>query len=137
TGGDEPSVSLPEPDWDDALEWAGSVLRVAGPDEVGSCLDRHRRVPNGPSAAVRSAEVTEALARLSAPDASVPVARGLAEALRLGGEVRLGDRTDGTVALLHAVGAVLAGQTDPDSEVAQEFVSPAAVAIRRLRKGRG
>lgn len=137
TGGDEPSVSLPEPDWDDALEWAGSVLRVAGPDEVGSCLDRHRRVPNGPSAAVRSAEVTEALARLSAPDASVPVARGLAEALRLGGEVRLGDRTDGTVALLHAVGAVLAGQTVPDSEVAQEFVSPAAVAIRRLRKGRG
>jgi hypothetical protein len=136
-GGDELRIVVPEPDWDGALAWAGTVLRLAGPDEVGAALDRHRVRPFGPVAAVRAAEVTEAMARLGAADALVPVARGLADAQRLGGDVRLGDRTDGTVALLHAVAGVLAGTTDPEGPAAEEFVAPAAVAVRRLRKGKG
>ncbi len=136
-GGDELRLTVPEPEWDDALAWAATMLRLAGPDEVGSCLDRRRVTPFGPPAAVRAAEVAEAMARLGSRDGLVPVARGLADSQRLGGEVRLGDRTDGTVALLHAVSGVLAHETDPDGAAAQQFVAPAAVAVRRLRKGKG
>lgn len=136
-GGDDLRLVVPEPDWDDALAWAATMLRLAGPDEVGACLDRRRQTPFGPPAAVRAAEVAEAMARLGSRDGLVPVARGLADSQRLGGEVRLGDRTDGTVALLHAVAGVLAQETDPDGAAAQQFVAPAAVGIRRLRKGKG
>jgi hypothetical protein len=136
-GGDELRIVVPEDSWDDAVAWAGAVLRLAGPDEVGAALDRRRVAPHGPGAAVRVAEVTEAMARLGASDALAPIARGLADAQRLGGEVRLGDRSDGTVALLHAVAGVLADHPDPDGPAAERFVAPAAVAVRRLRKGKG
>ncbi|UDY37016.1 hypothetical protein [Dermatobacter hominis] len=135
-GGDELRIVVPEDAWDDAVAWAGALLRLAGPDEVGAALDRRRVAPFGPCAAVRTAEVTEAMARLGASDALVPVARGLADAQRLGGDVRLGDRTDGTVALLHAIAGVLAETTDPEGPAAEELVAPAAVAVRRLRKGK-
>jgi len=134
---DDLRLVVPEPGWGDGLRWAAAMLRLAGADEVGACLDRERRRPAGPPAAVRAAEVAEAMARVGAADALAPIARGLAQAQRLGGEVRLGDRSDGTVALLHAVGGALAGHTDGDSDLVADLLAPAAVAVRRIRKGRG
>lgn len=135
--GDARRIITPEPDWDEGLVWADAMLRLAGPDEVGACLDRRRSAPAGPSAAVRAAEIAEALARLGATGESAVVARGLAGVQRLGGEVRLGDRSDGTVALLHAVAGALADVHDPEAPVVEELVAPAAVAIRRLARGKG
>ena len=135
--GAELRVVVPEADWDRALIWSSSMLRLAGADELGACLDRHRVAPSGPPAAVRAAEVAEAMTRLNSSDALVPIARGLADAQRLGGEVRMGDRSDATVALLHSIAGALGGATDPEGPAAEQFVAPAAVAIRRLHKGRG
>lgn len=134
-GGDVVRVSVPEPGWDEAMAWAGRMLLLAGPDEVGACLDRTRVAPAGPPASVRAAEVAEALARVGGIDGLDAISGALAGAQRLGGEVRLGDRSDGTVALVHAIAPVLAG---PFGAIrVEELVAPAAVAIRRLRKGRG
>ena len=134
-GGDLVRVSVPEPGWDEAMAWAGRMLLLAGPDEVGACLDRSRAVPAGPPASVRAAEVAEALARVGGIDGLDAISGALAAAQRLGGEVRLGDRSDGTVALVHAIAPVLAGPFGATR--VEELVAPAAVAIRRLRKGRG
>ncbi|MBS1837628.1 MAG: hypothetical protein JST64_08015 [Actinobacteria bacterium] len=130
-------IVVPEPGWEDGLRWAAAMLRLVGPDEVGACLDRRRTTPAGPAAALRAAEVAEAMARLGAADGLAPIARGLAQAQRLGGEVRLGDRSDGTVALLHAVGGALCRHLDPESDLVADLLAPAAVAVRRIRKGRG
>lgn len=129
-------IVAPEAGWEEGLSWAAAMLRLAGPDEVGACLDRRRPRPAGPSAAVRAAEVAEAMVRLGASDALAPVARGLAGAQRLGGAVRLGDRSDGTVALLHACAGALGG-AGPDSQLVTDLLAPAAVAVRRLARGRG
>ncbi len=137
SGGTDLRVVVPEADWDRALIWSSAMLRLAGADELGACLDRHRGAPAGPPASARAAEVAEAMCRLNAADALVPIARGLADAQRLGGEVRLGDRSDGTVALLHSIAGALAGAEDPEGPAAEQFVAPAAVAIRRLRKRKG
>lgn len=134
---DGPRIVVPEPGWEEGLRWAGAMLRLAGPDEVGACLDRRRVRPAGPSAAVRASVVAEALARLGAAPALDAVARGLAGAQRLGGSVRMGDRSDGTVALVHAVGGALAGTVDPESRLVEDLLAPVAVAVRRLGKGRG
>jgi hypothetical protein len=128
-------VVLPEAGWADGLAWADRMLVLSGPDEVGACLDRRRVRPAGPAAAVRAATVSEALARLGGAEPLEPVARALAAAQRLGGEARLGDRTDGTVALLHAAAGVLGGPRA--GARAEELVAPVAVAIRRVRKGKG
>lgn len=132
-----PRIVVPEPGWEDGLAWASALLRLAGADEVGACLDRRRVAPGGPAAAVRAAEVAEAMSRLGASDALAPVARGLAAAQGLGGGVRLGDRSDGTVALLHAVGGALSGTSDPGSELVAAVLAPAAAAVRRIGRGRG
>ena len=135
---DGASIVLPEPGWDEDLVWASGVLALAGPSEVGACLDRGRPAPVGPGSSVRAAEVAEAMARLGLSDQLVPVLRGLAEAQRLGGRVRLGDRSDGSVALLHAAAGVLDSVTANAAGEAliEEFVAPVAVAIRRVARGR-
>ena len=134
-GGDDVRIVSPEPDWSDALTWATRMLLLTGPDEVGACLDRRRVAPAGAAAAVRAATVAEALARLGGIDGADAIAGALAGAQRLGGEARLGDRSDGTVALLHAAGAVLAGPYGGSRT--EDLIAPVAVAIRRVRKGRG
>lgn len=135
---DRASVVLPEPGWDDDLVWATGILALAGPSEVGACLDRRRAAPEGPPASIRAAEVAEAMARLGLGDQLVPVLRGLAAAQRLGGRVRLGDRTDGSVALIHAAAGVFETVTANAAGEAliEEFVAPVAVAIRRVARGR-
>lgn len=127
---DAPRLTLGEPGWTDAAAWAGSLLALAGPDEVGAALDRELSGRDG-TAAVRAAAVAEVLARSGADDALLPVARGLAAAQGLRGRCRLGDRTDGSVALLWAVAGVLAGPRA--AAAAEELVAPAAVAVRRVR----
>lgn len=129
-------TSGPEPEWDSALTWADRMLRLSGPEEVGAGLDRARQRPLGPSAAVRAAEIAEAMARFGAADASLPIARGLADAQRIGGAVRMGDRSDASVALLHAAGAAMDG-ADPDGAVVESILAPTAVAVRRVRRGKG
>jgi hypothetical protein len=129
-----PEVRLGDPAWVDSVRRASSLLLVAGPDEVGTCLDR-TIVPEVGTSAGRAARVAGAMARLGADDQLVPVARGLAAAQRLGGSCRMGDRSDGSVALLWAAAAVLGGPRGP--VFAEELVAPAAVAIRRLRRGHG
>ncbi|MFZ4433468.1 MAG: hypothetical protein ACOYOQ_09775 [Microthrixaceae bacterium] len=129
-----PEVRLGDPAWVESVRRASSLLLVAGPDEVGTCLDR-TIVPEVGTSAGRAARVAGAMARLGADDQLVPVARGLAAAQRLGGSCRMGDRSDGSVALLWAAAAVLGGPRGP--VFAEELVAPAAVAIRRLRRGHG
>ncbi|MFZ4517009.1 MAG: hypothetical protein ACOYOP_01375 [Microthrixaceae bacterium] len=127
---DAPRLALGEPGWSDAVAWAGSLLALAGADEVGAALDRELVGRDG-TAAVRAAAVAEVLTRSGADDALLPIARGLAAAQGLRGRCRLGDRTDGSVALLWAAAGVLAG---PRAEAAaEELVAPAAVAVRRVR----
>lgn len=127
---DAPRLTLGEPGWTDAAAWAGSLLSLAGPDEVGAALDRELEGRDG-TAAVRAAAVAEVLARSGADDALLPVARGLAAAQGLRGRCRLGDRSDGSVALLWAVAGVFSG---PRAEAAaEELLAPAAVAVRRVR----
>lgn len=128
-------VVTPEPGWSEALAWATRMLVLSGPDEVGACLDRTRHPPAGPPAAVRAAQVAEALARLGGVDGSDAIAGALAAAQRLGGAAQLGDRSDGTVALLHAAGCVLGGPFGRDR--CPDLVAPVAVAVRRVRRGRG
>ena len=129
-----PEVHLGDPAWVESVRRAAALLVVAGPDEVGTCLDR-TIVPKVGTSAARAARVAGALARLGAEDQLVPVARGLAAAQRLGGSCRMGDRSDGSVALLWAAAAVLGGPRGP--VFAEELVAPAAVAVRRLRRGHG
>jgi hypothetical protein len=131
---DAARVVVPEPGWAEGLAWADAMLVLAGADEIGACLDRRRVPPSGPPASVRTAVVAEALARLGAAEALEPVATALAAAQRLGGEARLGDRSDGTVALLHAAAGVLGGRRRMAR--AEELVAPVAVAIRRVARGR-
>lgn len=126
---------LSEPGWDAALAWSMRTLLVAGADEVTASLDPSCPTPPGAARAVRVAEVCEALARAGAPVALDPVAAALAEVQRLGGEVRLADRSDGGVALLHAAASVLAA---PFGAVrADELIGPVAKVVHRLRRGRG
>jgi len=127
-------VRLGDPAWAGSVRRAAALLVVAGPDEVGTCLDR-TVVPEVGTSAGRAARVAGAMARLGAEDQLVPVARGLAAAQRLGGSCRMGDRSDGSVALLWAAAAVLGGPRGP--VFAEELVAPAAVAIRRVRRGHG
>ncbi len=129
-----PEVRLGDPAWVESVRRASSLLVVAGPDEIGTCLDR-TVVPASGTSAARAARVAGALARMGADDQLVPVARGLAAAQRLGGSCRMGDRSDGSVALIWAAAAVLGGPRGP--VFAEEVVAPAAVAIRRLRRGHG
>ena len=134
-GGDDVRIMAPEPGWPEALAWASRMLLLAGPDEVGGCLDRDRVPPAGPPAAVRVAEVAEALARIGSVDGLDAISGALAGAQRLGGDARLGDRSDGSVALLHAAGPVLGGPYGASR--VEDLVAPVAVAVRRVRKGRG
>lgn len=125
-------VVVPEPDWDGGVAWADATLRLAGPEAVGELLDRDRPAPPGADAALRAAAICEALAATGAADAAAVVADALAGVQRRGGEVRMGDGSDGAVALLWSVGAVLAGPSG--GARAEELLAPAAAAIARLRR---
>ncbi len=129
------SLDLGVPGWAAGVRAACSTLLLAGPAVVADCLRRHRGSA-GPTAAGRAAGVCEAACRVGAVDLLPPVARGLAIAQRLGGACRLGDGSDGSVALLWAAAGVLSGPAA--AAHADELVAPVAVAIRRVgRRGPG
>ena len=125
-------AAVPARGWEQAIEWSERVLAIAGPDEVSAALDHTRVAPSSAPASVRVAEVCEALARSGSVEPLDPIAFALARAQRLGGEVRLGDRSDGTVALLHAAGAVLGGPHGVDR--VETLIGPVAKAVHRMAK---
>ena len=125
------SLDLGDPARTSAFRAACATLLLCAQDVVADTLRRRRR-GDGTSDSVRAALVCEAAARTGAVDLLPPVARALALAQRLGGACRLGDGTDGSVALLWAVAGVLGGPTA--HQHADELVAPAAVAIRRLAR---
>ena len=125
-------ATLPAPGWENALAWADRILCIAGPDEVASALDPRARRPIGPPSSVRLAEVCEAMARSGSVEALDPIALALAAAQGVRGGIRLGDRTDATVALVHAAAVVLAGPVG--SERAELLIGPVAKAVHRLDK---
>ena len=126
-------LTVPNRGWDTAVEWSERVLSIAGPAEVSSALDPGRPAPTGPAASVRVAEVCEAMARSGSTDPLDPIALALARAQRINGVVRLGDGSDGSVALLHAAAAVLDGPAGASRVV--DLIGPVAKAIRRLGRG--
>ncbi|MBM3663388.1 MAG: hypothetical protein FJW94_11000 [Actinobacteria bacterium] len=128
------SVELGGTEWTTAYRSAGSALLLAGTDMIAECLQRRRRESED-SGAARAAMVSAAAYRCGAHDLLAPVARALAGQQRIGGSCRLGDRSDGSVAMLWSAAGVLNGPAA--SAHVDELVAPIAVAVRRLRRGHG
>jgi hypothetical protein len=132
----DPTVEVPLAAWPELVAWAGSMVRLAGPGEVTRALDPTAARPEGPPAGVRVAAVAESLAGLGDAEVHDAVAAALAGAQRRRGEVRLADRSDGSVALLWSAGAVLAGGRG--ARRADELVGPVLAVLRHMaRSGSG
>jgi hypothetical protein len=118
-------VELPEPLLTNLVAPAQrSLILAAGDGFLGD-------EPALGDAGRRAAWTSEALARCGLVDAVGPLARALARAQRLNGEVRLLDDSDATVALLHAAGPLLHGGAPGWVD---ELLGPAAKAVHRLSK---
>jgi len=87
------------------------------------------------SAAVRNAELCDALVRVGLREPLGPLARALVASERLGGSLRMSDGSDATVALVHAAAPLLVGNR---AEVwAEDLVGPVAKAIHRIGRDKG
>lgn len=120
-------VELPEPLLVQVVAASQRTLALAASDGF---LGEELSGP--PTAAARAAVLCEALARSGVTEPLGPLARALARSQRLGGAVKLGDRSDGTTALVHAAAPLLAGGS-PGWE--EELLGPVAKAVHRLEKG--
>lgn len=124
---DAASVELPEPSLTSLVAGSQRSLSVAAGDRF---LDGNQ--PG--DAARRAAAVVEALAISGLVEPLGPLARALVASQRLNGQVRLGDRTDATVALVMAGAALLPNATEPWTET---LLGPVAKAVHRLGQGNG
>jgi len=128
-------VGLPEPTASPVATRTQRLLLVGATDAASSLLDRHAPRPSGPAGSSRMLSLVDALARSGLSDPVGPVARGLAEAQRLTGPVKLADGSDASAALVAAGAVLLSG---PRAEVwLDELVGPVAKAVDRLAKGKG
>lgn len=121
------SISSPEPLLDGLVDASQRFLQIVSHD------DFYRGVA-GCSAALRNALLSEALVTCGADEALEPLAKALADADRVRGGIRMDDRSDASVALLHSAGPLLCGSR---SEHWQDILlGPVAKAIHRLSKGK-
>ena len=128
-------VGLPEPTASPITTRTQRLLLVGATSAASALLDRRAPRPAAPSGAARMLSLVDALSRSGLGDPVGPVARGLAEAQRLTGPVKLADGTDASAALVAAGAVLLAG---PRAEVwMDELVGPVAKAVDRLAKGKG
>ncbi len=125
---DAARVELPDSALEQVVTASERVLLLAATDEFFATV--------GPSSsAVRAAELCDALVRVGVTEPLGPLARALLTSLRVGGAVRMPDRSDASVALIHASVALLCGKRQ--ELWAEELVGPVAKAIHRLSKGSG
>ena len=122
------AVELPEPVVSDVAAASEQTLMLAATDgffEPGT----------GVTAAQRAEELCDALVRVGISQPLEPIVRALLDAQTLTGVVRMSDRSDATVALVHAATPLLTGSR---SEFwAEELVGPVARAVHRLGRGKG
>ena len=121
-------VELPDAALEQVVASSERVLLLAATDDFFA-------TPGPSTAAVRAAELCDALVRVGITEPLGPVARALLGSQRLGGSVRMPDRSDATVALIHAAAALLCAKQQ--EMWAEELVGPVAKAIHRLSKGNG
>jgi hypothetical protein len=128
-------IGLPEPTASPIATRTQRLLLVGATAAASTLLDRHAPRPATPASSVRMLSLVDALARTGLSDPVGPVARGLAEAQRLTGPVKLADGSDASAALVAAGAVLLSG---PRAEVwMDELVGPVAKAVDRLAKGKG
>ena len=128
-------VGLPEPTASPIVTRTQRLLLVGTTSAASTLLDRHAPRPAGLSGAARMLSLVDALSRSGLSDPVGPIARGLAEAQRLTGPVKLADGSDASAALVAAGAVLLSG---PRAEVwMDELVGPVAKAVDRLAKGKG
>jgi len=125
---DAARIELPDSLLDRVVTRSERVLLLAATEEFFTA--------SGPaSAAVGAAELCDALVRAGVSEPLGPLARALLSLQRVGGSLRMPDRSDATVALVHAAVPLLAGKK---REVwAEELVGPVAKAIHRLAQAKG
>ncbi len=82
--------------------------------------------------AARAAQLTELLVRIGAAEPLEPLLAALVAARSLGGAIRLGDRSDASVALVHVAGALIGRSTS--AGVADELLALLDAALRRIER---
>ncbi len=122
------AVELPEPRIGELTAASEHTLMLAATDDFFDA-------GAGATAAVRAAELCDALVRVGISQPLEPIARALVDTQGLTGAVKLSDRSDATVALLHAVTPLLLGPRG--ATWADDLVGPAARAVHRLERGKG
>ncbi len=121
-------VDLPEPFAAELCAASEQTLMLAATDDFFDA-------GTGVSAAQRGEELCDALVRVGLSQPLEPIARALADAQTLTGVIRMADRSDATVALVHAATPLLLGAR---SEFwSEELVGPVARAVHRLERGKG
>lgn len=121
-------LELPEALLDRVVARSERLLLLAATDDFFAA--------SGPtSAAARAAELCDALVRVGMTEPIAPLARALLSLQTLTGSIRMSDRSDASVALLHASVPLLSGK---QKEMwATDLVGPVARAIHRISKGKG
>lgn len=122
------SVMSPDSILDGLCSASQRFLMISGLDSFYESVD-------GFSAAFRNAMLTEALVTVGAEHTLEPIARALVDAERIRGGIRMDDRSDASVALLHSAGPLLVGSRSSHWE--DLLLGPLAKAIHRLERGRG
>lgn len=82
--------------------------------------------------ATRAAQLAELLVRAGIDEPLEPLLAALLEGRALGGAIRLGDRSDATVALVHVAGALLDRAESGDA--AEELLALVDAALRRIER---
>lgn len=122
---DMASVSTPEPLIDELVDVSGRFLSFMGTD---SFFD----TTAGFSSALRSAVLTESLVTCGAVQGLDPIARALADAETITRGVRMDDRSDASVALLHCAAPLLTGSRS--AYWSDILLGPVAKAIHRISR---
>lgn len=120
-------VSSPDSLVDELVTVSGRFLSFMGTDSFFGSVAGH-------SAAFRAAMLSEALVTCGAVEGLDPIARALADSETITRGVRMDDRSDASVALLHCAAPLLTGsRSDYWSDV---LLGPVAKAIHRITRGK-
>ena len=121
-------IDLPEPFAAELCAASEQTLMLAATDDFFDA-------GTGVTAAQRAEELCDSLVRVGISQPLEPIARALVDAQTLTGVIRMADRSDATVALVHAATPLLLGAR---SEFwSDELVGPVARAVHRLERGKG
>lgn len=119
------AVSTPEPLIDELVGVSGRFLSFMGTDSFFDGVA-------GYSSALRSAVLTEALVTCGAVEGLDPIARALAESETITRGIRMDDRSDASVALLHCAAPLLTGSRS--AYWSDLLLGPVAKAIHRISR---